>query len=405
MIDQTASLPAVRKRSLDWRALFLQLHLYLGLILGIPIVLMGLSGVILMLDRPAPGVGDPIPVARIAAVIDAARAVAPERARLISYIPAISGQPAAVRFARPRRGAAVDDASLDELPVGAATRIMVDPISLAATPEGSATGFMRFVLDLHSRMLIAQPQGRTIVGGLGAFMFAIGLTGIALWWPRPGQWRRALSFRFTRNGLRFSREFHGAVGIWGLAVFMMVSATGVYFAFPETLNDALGAGPALRANRSRLPLPVTPIEGERPIDVDRISALASHAVSNGVVRFVGFPANPRQAFRLLLTRKGEGKGAARITVYVDQWAGRVIEVRDPQTYPPLDRLLAWNGALHTGLGFGVVWWVLVFLTGLLPAALFVTGVTIWALKRRNRARVRAKAPLVTPERETVASVR
>ena len=40
--------------------------------------------------------------------------------------------------------------------------------------------------------------------------------------------------------------------------------------------------------------------------------------------------------------------------------------------------------LHFGTGLGLVWTVLVFLSGLLPLALAITGVTVWWKRRALR---------------------
>ena len=395
MSHQTAS-SVVRTRNFDLRELMLQVHLYLGLIFVIPIIFMGVSGSVLMLSRPGPGAGDPVPVGRIAAIVDAARALAPKDAVPVSYLAPVAGDPATVRFISPSE----DRGTLpDGTPIGAATRIAVDPVTLAARPveTASSRSFMSVLADLHTSAAIDGRLGRTIIGWLGVFMCLMGLTGIVVWWPRAGQWRRAFTFSVTRNGLRFSREFHGAIGVWGLILFIIVASSGVYLAIGQTVIDVVGAGPELRANRARVPVRVTPVAGQLPLDADGIAAVARTAISGGVVRYVALVSSPEAAVRVLMTREGQGKGAARIGVFVDPWAKRVAEVRDPQTYSARDKMLAWAGGLHTGLGFGKVWWTLEFLTGLLPVALGVTGVTIWALKRRNKARVRStqRAPATT----------
>jgi uncharacterized iron-regulated membrane protein len=49
-----------------------------------------------------------------------------------------------------------------------------------------------------------------------------------------------------------------------------------------------------------------------------------------------------------------------------------------------DRVLNLLYALHFSIGTGPVWTFLVFLAGLLPLFLTITGVTIWWTKRTRR---------------------
>ena len=73
-----------------------------------------------------------------------------------------------------------------------------------------------------------------------------------------------------------------------------------------------------------------------------------------------------------------------VTVTFDPDRAERIFIDDPRHYPVSDRVLNFAYALHFSLGVGGVWTFLVFLAGLLPAVLAVTGATIWWKKRRAR---------------------
>ncbi len=393
MTDHTLSQTLPRKRVLTGAAVrrFLGFaHLWVGLICGLPFVALGITGSVLMLGHNLPIMtmthGN---TANVGAIVDAAASAAPEGARVTGVdLPAMHGDPAVVRFALPRNG---EPAAFAPGPTGN-LRVLVDPMTLSTSPDTAqrAGGFMRIAHDLHGRMLIAGPTGRSIVGWLGVLMTCLGLSGIVPWWPKPSQWRSAFTFRFGRLGLKFNRDLHGAVGIWGLIVFLIVSFSGVYIAFPQTLNDAFGAGRAVRDARGNQPVAkVTPIDGETELDIDGVVALARTEVSDGLLRSVLAPLAPDQPYRVALVRNGDGSNAPRVTVFVDPWAKRVTEVRDPKSYSAADTFLTWQRPLHTGLGLGWIWWSLVFLSGFLPLMFFITGFCMWLIKRRNKRRVMA----------------
>jgi uncharacterized iron-regulated membrane protein len=212
-------------------------------------------------------------------------------------------------------------------------------------------------------------------------MVIMGVSGLVIWWPRPGRWAAAFSVGRGANGVRLHRELHGAVGIWGLIVFLIVSVTGVYLAFPETMGGLLG----IDANAA--PPKVQPEADARALDADGAVTLAKTAMPGGTPRSLGLPARPDQPYRVMLIRPGNTAGAPPVTVFVDPWTAAVIETRDPAARGLGPKLAAWEHATHAGQGLGPVWHILAGLSGLLPAVFTVTGISMWVMKRRARARV------------------
>ena len=116
------------------------------------------------------------------------------------------------------------------------------------------TGWVRFFHDLHGHLFIAGGLGRELVGWLGVALLVLGCSGLYLWWPRARPVEGGLHRAPHRQGLRFNRELHGAVGIWSLVLFMLVNFTGVYLAFPQQISAAVNTvwpGRDMRAASSR----------------------------------------------------------------------------------------------------------------------------------------------------------
>jgi len=403
MTDVTTSAAPGRKilRNVSVRWLLGQIHLWTGIIFCIPFVLLGVSGSVLMIEHDTPNrfVADPAAgtYKSVNEIIEAARAVAPPNAVASGYdAPPATGEPAIVRFTMPRREGEGQAAPRPGPQAG--SRVEVDPVSLSASlvqprAVGNVAGgytFERLMHDMHGRMLISGPNGRAFVGWLGVFMTFLGFSGIVLWWPKKGQWKSAFSFRCGQSALRVNREIHGAIGIWGLIVFIIVSISGVYICFPQTINDVVDASPAVRDMRNQQPFNVTPIEGETPLDADAAVALAKGAVEGGIVRTITLPATPTQPYRVAMSREGEFNGTPRATVIIDPWQKAAVEVRDPASYTTMNKFLSWQRQMHAGNGLGWIWWILVLLSGFLPLVFVITGLSMWLLKRRNKRRVAAQ---------------
>lgn len=390
-------------KGLSVRRLLFQIHLWSGLILALPLALLGLTGSMLVYhdeidglfaaDRTVLTAGGPVrsPVD----IVAAARASLPDSAIAVSFaMPREPGQPATLRVApRARAGQR-----------GAAQTIAIDPVTLAVldAPARGRGGFdlMRMIHNLHGNFLVTGRLGRDLVGYAGIVMLGLGLSGIVLWWPRPGRWKQAFSVTWKARGFRFNRELHGAVGIWGLAIFCVVSFSGIYLAFPQTLTAALGTVLPARDVRGQVPA-VTVVAGATRIDLAAALDTAAAALGEPVtLRMAAFPVTETQSYRLVVARAG-APDEDPVTAFVDPWTARLIDLRDPRAFTAGETLLALQRPLHDGSGLGWLYRALVFVSGLLPALFVVTGLVMW-LKRgtvpKPRARPRRAAPPGHPRR-------
>lgn len=380
------------------RKVLQQIHLWIGVVFCIPFVLLGITGSILVFEHElndlfvAPAVhatatGTPKPFSEIVA---AARASAPQGSSpTMVGLPDEAGEPASVRFqvqGRAQQGP------------GGGVQVLVDPVSLEvlATRQPSGDTWLRQIFFLHANMMMRGDRtGRELIGWLGVGMAILGVSGLVLWWPRPGRLKQALIFTWKAKGARFHRDLHAAIGFWSLIVFLVVTVSGIYLAFPQHLGAAVRSVLPARDLRAGFIGPnafrATPIPGAQPMAIDDAATLALEAIPGTAVRFVALPARPEQPMRIGLVRPGHEQGAPMPTVFIDPWTRKVIEARDPSTYTAGETIMAWQHALHAGEGLGWTWKILVFLSGLLPPLFAVTGVSMWLIKRRNRRRAALQA--------------
>ena len=374
------------------RRLIGQLHLWIGLVLCLPLVLLGLTGSILVYGdelrglflspRPDAVQGTPHPIDEIVA---AAQRAAPAGYAPLSYLaPDRADGLAAVRLAPASRSAGGSGR----------LRIDVDPVSLAtfANPE---TGFFRQVFFLHSTLLLRNREGRQVVGWFGVALLAMGMTGLVNWWPSRGFRRSAFTVTAGARGWRLHRELHGAAGIWSLLVFLTVSFGGVYLAFPESVRAAVD--PILPARDLRgavSAVRVEPQKGAERLGLDASVALAREGFPDAALRLIFLPTKPDQPYRIGLLPAGADQHSPLITLLVDPWSRRVVEAFDPRRFSAGETVLAWQHAVHAGQGLGPVWKFLVFLSGFLPLLFAATGLTMWQLKRRRSFSETASTPLI-----------
>ena len=228
-------------------------------------------------------------------------------------------------------------------------------------------GLLRIFHNLHGNVLVGGGAGRAIVGWAGVFMFISCLTGIWLWWPIGGSFRRG--FRWKRQNST-NANIHHLVGFWVLVPLAMLSFTGVWI-----------SAPAMTGSQPPRPAPPQPLAQVR---LNPDAALAAARPLAGGARLTGitWPTDRSPDWKIGFERVGE--------IAVSDSTGAATP---PRRAGGPQRTLARRW--HDGTGMGPVWQVIIFLGGIIPAILAVTGLVMWwrsrgwkralAKKRRERA--------------------
>lgn len=374
----TATIPAV---AACWtlRRVLLAVHLWIGVGLGIPLILIGLTGSILIFEEELNDFIWPAHVAHAGEVrslddvLAAARTAAPAGSRPVFLaVPEEEGKLASVRFVAP--GATPGPGGL---------QVSIDPVSLETFKSPPNGGWLRQVFNLHAQLFVPGRDGRWLIGWFGIAMCILGVSGIIMHWPRWSRWKAAFKVDKNARGTRFLRELHGAVGLWCWLVFMAVSTSSVYLAYPQTVGDMIRTVLPARDLRLTTVPRVEPVEGVHPTGLAEAATIATASVPDGTLRFIALPQRPDQPVRVNMGGPGYRHGTPMISVFVDPWRKEAIEVRDPRNYSAGETLIAWMHAVHAGDSFGWPWRILVFISGLLPSIFVGTGLTLWLLQRRQ----------------------
>ena len=236
--------------------------------------------------------------------------------------------------------------------------------------------------DMHANFLLGR-DGRQLVGWAGIVMGVLGITGLILWLPRKGQWKRAFLISTSGTPRKILRDLHGAAGIWGLVVFLIVTVTGVLIVYPIGGRPA-GPPPGAPAAQREQAAPV------ETYSVDAAIALVRAAKPDAVVRNVSLPRTTADTYRLNLGVRGEDRNDLPTVATVDSGATQVVSLRSPSDLSSTEYIAQVARALHLGRGGGWTWWILVTLSGVLPVIFCISGIWMWLLKRKNRAAVAAQ---------------
>jgi len=378
--------PAQGARRLRLREIWVRLHLVLALSVGLVFVLAGLTGSVLVfyveIDRwlnpqlvvESGVVGNVGPRQSHETVFRAIRAAHPNRDgswRL--EMPMADDAPVTARYYRP-----VETAHLAFAPL----MVSVDPFSLqvrASRLWGDTA--MTWLYDLHYALLLDR-DGRTVLGVTGIALMLSLASGMYLWWPRAGRYAGALTFKRRAGSARRTYDLHKLGGIYGAVVLAVVVGSGVLLELSNWVNPLIDrASPLFR----------TPaVQSQRNADAPRLAVddavrVALMNFPGASLRWIETPDGPAGTYRINL-RAGDEPGVRfpRTNVWIDQYSGEVLAIRDRQFNSAGDTLLDWLHPLHSGEAFGMAGRIVVAISGLLPLLLFVTGVMRWRQKRHAR---------------------
>jgi uncharacterized iron-regulated membrane protein len=114
---------------------------------------------------------------------------------------------------------------------------LVDPYT-GEDRGGPVSGWFRlfrWLGELHGKLL--WQDGGYVANGIGGLlMCVVCATGLFVWWPGIGRIKRAITFRFGAGWKRFNFDLHSAIGFWTFALLFMWAFTGAYFVFPDPVR-------------------------------------------------------------------------------------------------------------------------------------------------------------------------
>lgn len=272
----------------------------------------------------------------------------------------------------------------------------IDPFDGRVVHDGTATAWpLEFIFNIHEQLL-SGPVGETLIGIEGVALLFLTIAGLSYWWP--GMKRLKQGFRLKLDGsadLRW-RTLHRAVG-GGVALILLMSATtGVLMVWKEQVR----AGMNLVAKTESRPSPkVAKSDGATMLPVDPLIVQAKAKYGDTPLRQLRFSSGGRVVAVFLdgnRTIRADGTNQ----IYFNRYDGRELAHYVAGTQSGGAEFLDWIYTVHTGLWGGAVTQAIMLLTGLTLFGMVLSGMWLWFTRtRRERARKAARAK---DQREKVA---
>lgn len=283
------------------------------------------------------------------------------------------------------------------------TDVFVDPgsgriVGTINNASWSIEGCLQVAIQLHIR-LCAGEVGRQLVDA-SVVLFVIELvTGVLLWWPGLRRIGRAFAFRMRRTRFIAFYDTHRLAGVLAFPFLVTMALTGLLWGYPRVVvplvywccGEAAPAESEAYRDTEESTTPELLGVDESPLPFSRVIRTAGTELSPAGIAYLNLEHLRSRTVTLgIHAGKDVADGGAIESVVVDRrTAGLVNQTLRPGTRRSLaDRLtneLAHE--LHYGTFGGLPTRLLYLAACLAVDLLYVTGVTMWIIKRRRRGRV------------------
>ncbi|NOS75463.1 MAG: PepSY domain-containing protein [Methyloglobulus sp.] len=371
------------------RKLWLKVHLYLGLSVGLILLVIGMTGSILTfwleIDRWLnPGL----------MIVDVPQGAAIFRSMAEIVAAANTALPATAEFSYAYPPHQPDQAYyfFYDLPTGDADKrhsmnVFVNPYTadvIGTRVFYHASNLLDYCLigvifKLHYALLAGE-TGMLIDGILGVIFFISILTGLILWWPLTGKWWQALTIKRRASTERFNYDLHKTVGFYSALVLLAVFLSGISMNLSEQFNWLVERFSPVNVVSD---YKTQPRYDQSVVTVDQAWQGVEKLYPNGYLYLFSVPNSDTGVYVFNIIGPLGGGFHGRWKVLVDRY-GEVLHTFDPLSGTGGNVFMQWMWPLHSGQALGMAGRILVLLSGIVCVVLFITGVTRWLQKQRAK---------------------
>lgn len=358
------------------RPAFLWVHRWLGLISGIVVFVVALTGTLYVFEEEGrdifqhkyfyvtPSAGPKKPLQEISAAV---KKVYPKET--ITQI----------RFREQADAATVYHTKSEKA-------ISVNPYTLQIVGVRNLKhDFFSTVLDIHLHLLMGK-TGAQIVKWNVLIFFIMCITGLIIWWPKQKRFfKQAVSIKFkAKSWKRVNWDLHSVLGFYALFVLLIISFTGMFWVFDsvKSLVSTITGSPITKNEKTVS----TFIKNSSEYPVEAAYYTASAMEPGAAQVFItNNPGDSLAPIRVLF-RYPYAIVRKQNTLFFDKYTGKLLRADLFRNYTAYDNVSRSNYDFHTGrirvLGIGSK--IIYFLSGLFAASLPVTGFLIWWGRRKKK---------------------
>jgi uncharacterized iron-regulated membrane protein len=249
--------------------------------------------------------------------------------------------------------------------------------------------FFNLVEQLHRQLLLVKPVGSVVIGSCILLFLMMMVTGFILWLPKNyRQFKQSIKIKWNAKFKRVNYDLHNSLGFYVLPVAMLIAITGLTWSFKwweKGIYNLFGSAKQVELLRK---VPVINTADTTANHLDQIFVTLKQQV-NGNYKAIGFnmPEKNKKVVMAYVYLKYRTDGWRNLSYfYFDARTGKMFD-KLIHANKPLG--LKWrnsNKDIHTGRIYGLPTQILTFLASFVCASLPITGFLIWWSKRKKKSK-------------------
>lgn len=347
------------------RKLLFNLHLYGALIVGIFVVIIGVTGSIMAFEEgwdrllnptlyKVQPEGPPLPVSGLLQA-----AAKPYPGQRVGYLRLPQDASDSAGFSVRGKG------------------VFMNPYTGAILGERTGRTVLGAIHQIHTNLLLG-PSGKTVVAGVTCVLLFLVSSGIYLWWPQ----KRATIKWKSVSSWRIHFDIHNTAGIYSAIFLLVLGISGLLIHYDNEIEEALHkANGTVKIGKNT---PSVVQKGVTPIGPDQAIQVALAELPGTKVNAIGVPANPKASYLVSVRYPEDLTPGGRSWVNVDQYSGKVLSLQNSRTVASGTKTIIINRAIHTGDYFGIVTKTLMCISCWMLITQAITGYFMWWKKLRAR---------------------
>lgn len=366
-----------------------QLHLWLGLISGLFVCFLGITGCILAFEREIENITQPYRFAKI----EQRTMMPPSSLRKIAD-KALPGKHAhSVGY---QAGKASQVVYFAESPAYYWI-VFLNPYSGEVLKvKNMEDDFFRIMIMGHYYLWLPPDIGQPILATATLMFLCLLISGLVLWWPKnKAASKKRFSIKWNAKWKRVNYDLHNVLGFYMTWILIFIAISGLIMGFQWFAKSVYwvssGGKQMIQFEESYSDTTlVNSAVGKKPaMDILWAKTL------NGLPRFKGgievhVPENAKSAIEVAINPDTDTYWKADY-LYYDQYTLKEMEVS--HSYGKLanasiaDKIMRMNYDIHIGAIAGLPGKIIAFLASLIAASLPITGFIIWRGKKKKQQKV------------------
>ncbi len=270
-------------------------------------------------------------------------------------------------------------------------RVLLDPYSGKIISESYwGRTLWTSIYQIHASLLTARLGvnigrfGFNTVCFLGLFLFISALTGVYLWWPRWGKFKKSVTIKRGASPERFYFDMHKTTGFYSSIFLLILAFTGFSFSYEDYIKPIIRSFSAVKEMHLEEPgVKSIVMENAKPLSIAGAVAIADTVFPDAELRGVETPGGKEDVYIVSKRQSGEANHRwSRSKVWIDQYSGKVLAIQDPNRFTAGETFLNVLRPLHSGEALGLAGRTLWCVLGFAPLVLYVSGIIRWLQKRR-----------------------